>query len=446
MLTAIAAVILMASLFSRGLGSQWQRAIVPHLYQYVTYIRNDLGTPPDEQRATELSERLPIQIQVHSQDTQAMLFTTRDKPLAFDDIRFFKPRRLLKRQAQASEQANNIPLDNIAISEGRRSVVLRMDVDEHQVYIEFTRPRGRERSHDELLLAIAGLALLLGLCYLAIRHLLRPIGHLQSTVQKISMGDLSARTHATGGGDLERLSNSVDEMSGRIQQMLDAKRELLLAISHELRSPLTRARLATELLEPSRHQSKLIKDIDEMDNLIAALVESERLQNHVVLDLHNIDINNVISDAVSSFEIPIHWLASDSPCMLNADEARLLVLVRNLISNAMQYGKTPGSDTAEIHVQLDSTDTEVQIVITDEGQGIESEHLASVTEPFYRPDASRTRQTGGMGLGLYLCQRIAQAHGGSLTIESPHDDDKVGVRAIIQLPRDAVEKTHQKNE
>lgn len=434
MLTAIAAVVLMASLFSRGLGSQWQRAIVPHLYQYVTYIRNDLGSPPDESRARELSARLPIEIQVHSQNPDAMVFTTRNTPLVLDNIRFFKPRRLLQRHTRALEQGDRIPLDNIAISEGRRSVVLRMDVNEYQIFIEFTRPRGRERDHDELLLAIAGLALLLGLCYFAIRHLLKPIGRLQATVSKISMGDLTARTYAKGSGDLERLSNSVDEMSGRIQQMLDAKRELLLAISHELRSPLTRARLATELLEPSRHQHKLVQDIDEMESLIAALVESERLQNHVVLDLHRIDLNKIISDIVGSFDTSITWNASVTPCLITADEARLHVLVRNVIDNALQYGKSSESDIAEVTVQLDANDTEVKVTITDNGPGIDSGHLDSVTEPFYRPDASRTRQTGGMGLGLYLCLRIAQAHGGNLTIESPQNEN-IGVRATISLPR-----------
>jgi len=219
LLTAIAAVLLMASLFSRGLGSQWQSAIVPHFFQYVSYIQTELGSPPSEARAQALAQRLPIQIQVHDRQSGNVIFSTR-------------------------QQA-------------------------YQIYFEFKRPRSRDNGVSELFLALGGLTILLALCYLCIRHLLKPIGKLQSTVQKITEGDLTARANAKGSDDLAVLAHSVDRMSRRIQQMLDAKRELLLAISHELRSPLTRARLATELLEPSRHQQKLKTDIDEMESLIS---------------------------------------------------------------------------------------------------------------------------------------------------------------------------------
>ena len=90
-ITAIAAAVLMSSLFTRGLGSQWQRAIVPHLIQYVAYVRDDLGSPINETRARELTSRVPIHIQAHDISTGELLFSTRPTPMNITAIRFSKP-------------------------------------------------------------------------------------------------------------------------------------------------------------------------------------------------------------------------------------------------------------------------------------------------------------------------------------------------------------------
>lgn len=432
-LTAFAAVVLMASLFSRGLGSQWRSAIVPHLFQYVSYIQNDLGAPPSEERARALVKHLPIHIQTHDRRTGKILFSTRQRALQTERLRFkpLPPRRLT---ADRSAIRSAIPARaDITIADSKRQIVLRLNQGDYHVYLEFKRPRSRDSGIGELILALAGLAALLTLCYLCIRQLLKPIGKLQATVQKISNGDLTARANATGTDDLAVLAHSVDRMSKRIQQMLDAKRELLLAISHELRSPLTRARVATELLEPSRHQQKLTADIVEMETLIAQLVESERLQSHVVLDLHDVDVSRILSETVSAFSNKVEWQAPHAPVIITADETRLQVLFRNVIGNALQHGKHQANDEADVSVQLRQEQNEICIVVSDKGPGVGAEQLAKIGEPFYRTDESRTRKTGGIGLGLYLSKRTAEAHGGSLEIENQSQKD-TGLRVTIRLP------------
>ncbi|MFK7860760.1 MAG: sensor histidine kinase [Granulosicoccus sp.] len=433
LITAIAAVILMASLFSRGLGSQWQRTIAPHLVQYVAYVKDDIGSPPDETRARDLAARLSITIQVHQADSGERVFTTSSTPIDVERIKFVTSRRW-RAVAAGSKRTKPTPrIDNISIGENRDSPVLRLQSRDYIAYMQIARAQGRGRGGHEMFFAAIGLAVLLGICYYAIRHLLKPIGKLQNTVQQISSGDLAARTHARGHGDLSLLAQSVDQMSERIQQMLNAKRELLLAISHELRSPLTRARVACEMLEPSRHQLKLIKDIDEMEQLIAQLVESERLQNHVVLDLHSHDVSRIVNDIVSSFDTPINWQAPRESCLLQVDETRLQVLVRNLINNALQHGKPLSGEAPEVTVQLKPDNKQLKIVVYDNGPGIDVAHLSSITDAFYRPDASRTRKTGGIGLGLHLCKRIAEAHGGLLLVESVRKEG-IGARFTVTLP------------
>ena len=432
-ITAIAAIMLMSALFFRGLGSQWQRAIVPHLVQYVAYLKDDLGAPPDEQRARKLASVLPIQIQAHDRMSGELLFTTRDKPIDVNKVRFSNPRQWRRLPKRAQQQLAVEGFDNIVVGHDRRHPILRLETDEYRLYIEFAGPRERKHGIDELLFALLGLTLLLSLCFLTIRHLLKPIGRLQNTVVKISEGDLSARTQAKGHDDLARLSQSVDEMSGRIQQMLDAKRELLLAISHELRSPITRARVAAELLEPSRHQNKLIADLDEMESLIAQLIESERLQTHVVLDLQELELIACVKKIVSTYGDSVNLNTPEGELFVSADVARIELLIRNLIVNAQTYGKHEKDASALVEVRVWAALDQIKISVIDQGPGIAEAHLASVTEAFYRPDASRDRKTGGVGLGLYLCKRIAQAHGGTLSVVSPYSND-CGTAVIVTLP------------
>ena len=469
LLTALAAVLLMGSLFSKGLGTQWRRAIVPHLFQYVEYIKDDLGTPIDETRARALAGRLPIQIQVYDASGNTMIFTTRPSPLQINNISFFEPRRKRSGERESPNNGRDSGRDtgrnsghdtgrnsghdtsqehgressrgtsrtsrpnDISIGDDRRHPVVRVKTANNQIFIEFARPRSRDTGVVELLLAISGLALLLALCYFLIKRLLKPIGQLQSTVQKISDGDLSARTGATGNDDLAALAQSVDRMSERIQQMLDAKRELLLAISHELRSPLTRARIATELLDTSKHKQKIINDIDEMDSLIARLVDSERLQSHVVLDKKLWDVRKLVDDTVSTFDANIQTHHANATIKAHVDLTRLQVLLRNLLENALLHGQAADGKETIVSVHLSATDTMLQLLVTDNGAGLAEEHLSSVTEPFYRTDASRTRKTGGMGLGLYLSKRIAEAHGGLLTVDNKGEEQS-GVCVTVKLP------------
>lgn len=428
--TAIAAVILLASLFTRGLGSQWQRAISPHLSQYVSYIRDDIGIPPNEARARNLAGRLPIEIQAHQNNE--LLFTTRNAPLDIGELKFSVRGRFREDQRKRKSHADTSG-HTVAFNEDNNRPVLRLRQGDYSIYVEMGTPRGRGRGLDELIYAITGLALLLGLCYWLIRRSLAPIGRLQTTVQAISGGDLSVRTSESGSNDLAQLANSVDTMAERIQKMLDAKRELLLAISHELRSPLTRARVAADLVNESSFQQKIIQNIDEMELLIGQLVESERLQEHSILNCKPLELNSLISDVVESLNSNINWVPNSQPILVEADETRLSLLIRNLCINALTHGKHDAAEQAEVAIDLKVTDASIIIEVNDAGPGIRADHLESITDAFYRPDVSRTRGTGGFGLGLYLCLRIAEAHGGTLKIESPGNQG-AGTKAIVDLP------------
>lgn len=447
-ITGIVVMVLLAVLFSRGLGTQWKRSIQPHLEQYIHYVQQDLGNPPEPERAQALADRVPVTIYIYQAGT--LSFSTNGKQLDTRGLEFHRPpprpsRNKTERRRLPVSRARHprhTPAD-VAFDDNHRATVLRVQLSDYTVYYELSRRKGLWRHADFLLLLLLALAGILLLSFLTIRRQLSPIGRIKDGVGKMSQGNLHHRIDIEGSDDLATLGNSIDAMAEHIGAMLDAKRQLLLAISHELRSPLARARVATELLPESVNRERISDDLREMELMITDIMESERLQqNHAILNRQKLNLSALIQSVVDGYNEAITTQLPDNPLMASADDARLRILLRNLINNALQHGApTSQSNTAEaaaltaatVEVCLQTEAELVRIDIKDTGPGIAAEHIAAITEPFYRPDASRTRTTGGFGLGLTLCKLITEAHGGSLHIDS-EPESKPGTRVIVRFP------------
>ena len=212
--------------------------------------------------------------------------------------------------------------------------------------------------------------------------------------------------------------------------MLDAKRQLLLGVSHELRSPLTRATIATELLDESTNRSRIQEDLREMETLITEILETERMNSrHSVINRTPINLEHIVHSVLQ--ELPETRISTDIESGLpdvNLDETRIRLLLRNLVNNAVKHG---GNASTPPTIKIRGGTKNLIIEVSDSGPGIPEEHLSRVTEPFYRVDPSRTRATGGFGIGLYLCKLISEAHGGSLSISSAIGE---GTHVTIVLP------------
>jgi len=190
-------------------------------------------------------------------------------------------------------------------------------------------------------------------------------------------------------------------------------------------------RVNLELLDENEIQRKLIDDIREMEALVAAILESEKLNSgHAPLNLSRCDLSELIREVVQNHACQDRIETSLSPLELEVDQMRIKLLIKNLIDNACQYS---GDDDAPIDVTLQRERDSLSIEIKDQGTGIAKEDIPRLTEAFYRPDSARQRDTGGYGLGLYLCKLIVDAHGGQISIESEPGD---GTRVIVKLPLD----------
>jgi signal transduction histidine kinase len=268
-------------------------------------------------------------------------------------------------------------------------------------------------------IALMSIIVLAG-CYFSVRWLVKPIKWIQKGTARIGQGDLDYRIRSTRRDDLGDLAADINHMADDVRDMLEAKRQLLLAISHELRSPLTRAKVALEFLDDGQVKHNLLGDIREMERLIADLLESERMNaGHTTLQRSPVELGSMLQSLVHTEfhdrfnRINLHLPLQ--PVVREVDEVRVRLVAKNLIENALRY--TP-PDAAPVEVELTAKPGMVVLRVRDHGPGIPKEHLARVTEPFYRADPARSRSTGGLGLGLYLARRIAEAHRGSLVIES----------------------------
>ncbi len=409
--------ILLAIRFAIGvaLDSQFKENIRPHVAQYLSYIRKDIGEPPSIERAKLLTETLPIDIAIVFDNER---WTSLESPIDFELLKFHRHKR---RHDLAVEMARH---DN--------RFILKTLAQNHQLYLILPeRPRFRE-SILAISLTVGLIVLLIYICYRIIRWLFRPVTDIQVGVANYSRGDFDHQIPVRRNDDLGVLVGRINNMGSDIKNMLDAKRQLMLGVSHELRSPVTRAKVNVALLPDSIYKEAIDNDLSEMEAMVNELLESERLNtSHRTLDLVSTDLLKLIHDVVDEgFAEEKVFIESqvDSPKLM-LDIKRIKLLLRNLIANAIRYSQ---ASERPPKILLSATANELVMSVVDYGKGISEEHIVHLTEPFYRTDSARARHTGGYGLGLYLCRLIAEAHSGELKIKS---QEGVGTTVSLYFPK-----------
>ena len=297
-------------------------------------------------------------------------------------------------------------------------------------YLTGLRPFVREDGYLWAWVALFFCGFILYLNYRAINWLIKPLKQIKQGAQRIEKGELSYRIECTRNDEIGQITNAVNSMATELEKMLEAKRQLLLAISHELRTPLTRAKVGIEFIDNKKIKQSLHEDLAELDHLIGELLEAERLnEKHNALHISTINVNALIKAIKDETPDPkqlIRIHLPDSIITLNGDALRLTLLIKNLIGNGLKYG-----NEKPIDISCVEKDSFISITFEDQGDGIDEDHLAHITEPFYRADNARQRKTGGYGLGLCLCKLIAEAHRGQLNITSTL---KKGTRITVTLP------------
>jgi signal transduction histidine kinase len=257
--------------------------------------------------------------------------------------------------------------------------------------------------------------------YFFIRDVLKPLKGLRQGVEKMGEGNLDVQVAVHRNDEFARLTEAFNDMARRIREMVKARDQLLIDVSHELRSPITRIKVALEFIPASEKKQKIHDDLSEMETMITEILETERLKNgHGKLDLKLHNMSGLLTEVKDSFgQRPPGIEMADIPAevYLQIDKERIKVVLQNLLENALKYS-LPGSKPVE--VLLEEQEDKVILRITDDGIGIPEEELPYLYEPFYRVDRSRSKKTGGYGLGLSMCKRIMESHQGDImTVNNP---------------------------
>ena len=387
----------------RALSGGWSSVVRPLVADYVDRLVAEMGSPPDVARAQGLVQRLPLSVRIEGPAVQ------------FDS----HPQRRAWHRGPERD----------ADDEGRW-LLQRQTADGHRITFGLGDRGWVNRPRTIGWFTLAMLLLLTAAAYGYVRHLFRPLDDIRSGAQRFGQGQFDTPIPVRRGDELGDLAEQVNTMAHDIRAMLEAQRGLLLAVSHELRSPLTRARLNAELVAPGESRDALLRDLGTMRDLITDLLESERLAaGHAALQRERCDLNALVRALVAEQFGHATLRLELAPQLPSAelDPVRLRLALRNLIDNALRHGAAADAPPT---VHTSCVDGRLELSVRDFGPGVDDAQLARLSDAFYRTDAARQRSTGGIGLGLYLCRLVAQAHGGTLRIRNAQP----GLELTLSLP------------
>ncbi len=260
----------------------------------------------------------------------------------------------------------------------------------------------------------------------AVRRMTGPLRTIADAADRLGRDMQAPPLPESGAGEVRRAARAFNRMQESLGGLLDARTRMLAAISHDLRTPITRLRLRAEFVEDEEQRERSLADLSEMEDMIASTLafarDDAQSESREAIDLAVL-VQTVCDDlADAGRDCIFNGARSTSYDCQPLALRRALV---NLAENAVAYG-------ARARISLLSEREHLIVRIDDDGPGIPEEDLARVFEPFYRLERSRNRETGGTGIGLCIAQSVAQAHGGEVRLVNRAEG---GLRAELVLPR-----------
>ena len=260
----------------------------------------------------------------------------------------------------------------------------------------------------------------------AVQRISRPMRVLASNADRLGRGDDPEPLATEGPSEIRRVINAFNVMQERVNRHVGERTQMLAALGHDLRSPLTAMRLRVELIDDPEMRERLSSSIDEMQTMVEMTLSYAK---GVGADepTESADLRRMAKDIAEEIQLNGNMveIAEGEPVLMSVRPVAIKRALRNLIENAVNYGNTA-------RVSFEASETETRVFVDDDGPGLAEAELSRVFEPFYRLEASRSRETGGVGLGLAVSRAVARAHGGDVTLMNR---DGNGLRAKLSLPR-----------
>ena len=285
--------------------------------------------------------------------------------------------------------------------------------------------------------------------YIFAHRLVRPINRMTDTAREIEAGDLAARTGLKGTDEISQLGETFDDMAESVQKSIINERRLTTDVAHELRSPLQALQMNVEAMidgvypKDDAHLIPINDEVTRLARMVSDLLELSRLESgSMVLKDEVVDVGKMVSDLMSRYDLLFedYKLHSVVECAedvyVKGDAGKLSQAVTNLIANAIRYTDEGGTIT----VKVSAGDIMANIMVADTGIGLTPEEAKQVFDRFWRADDSRSRDSGGLGIGLSLVKEIVQRHGGWVQVDGRKGE---GATFTIHLPlyHDRTQKT-----
>ena len=369
--------------------------------QYLNYLIADMGTPPTLERAREIARQSFLEVRYES---AALSWATSDELPTEIEGRF----RSLRQNP------------DVRYGRHRGRYIIQVTTDKGRFIFAPSRNLPVDSARHRLFVVmLLLLTLILAAAFFLIRHILRPVKWLNTGVKEVSRGNLKHRVPLKKSDELRDLAAAFNDMTDRIRDMLHSKEQLLLDVSHELRTPITRMKVALEFLSDSQAKKSLQADIEEMEKMVSEILETARRQHkYENLKKQRTHLADFIKQIIAPFEKQppgVEVVDFNSDMVVDIDPEQIKTVFENILNNAIKYSQP---DSAPVQISAEYDQSYVVVRITDFGIGIPEEDLAHIFEPFYRVDKSRTKDTGGYGLGLSLCKTIMEAHNGKIEVHS----------------------------
>ena len=295
------------------------------------------------------------------------------------------------------------------------------------------------------LLFAGGLALLFGiiLSYFTSRRLVAPLKRLMQAAERIGQGHLDERVSLRSKDEVGQLANAFNAMADNLNRQENLRKQFTADIAHELRTPLTSIKSYIEAFQDGvlpADQENLSSIHEEIDRLVSLSSDLKDLNvaemGALKLSLEPVNLNHLLERIIHSLqpliqekELTLNLNVPEEPVTTSGDERLLTRLFYNLVHNAYQYTENGGL----VAVTLTQTSTVTEVRILNTGIGISEEDLPFIFERFYRTDKSRTRETGGTGIGLALVHQITALHQGTISVQSKFEQE---TEFIVKLPKE----------
>ena len=323
------------------------------------------------------------------------------------------------------DMARDAPHDPKHQPQKSTAVVMTMPVVRNtQLVATFIRPPMAPWPFEIVITAFVAIIVASAAAAFVALRVARPLSALASAASVAARGGEAPRVPEVGPDDVRNAAVAFNAMTDQVKRTLESQRQLLSAVGHDLRTPITAMRINIEFVEDPELRDGLQRNLDELQELTEAVLSAARGTGGEVqrqMDLAAL-VESVCADLDDLGE-PVTWTGHDSaPICCRPNEIRRAV--RNLVENAVAYGK-------KAEVSLNEAPGAYDIVVEDEGPGIPEEDRQRVFEPFVRLESSRNEETGGSGLGLTLVKTIAEGHGGTVVLENRPEG---GLRARMRLP------------